>query len=225
LLEDIIVDHYAKLISPLFTRLFVRIGVTPNRVTILMMVSGVIGAVLFALPYIACRVFGLVFIHLWYVLDCSDGEIARITRRFSKFGTEIDYTAHIVNHPLFNLAFTCGLLSMRRYNPQLVLFASILSISAELVSRNLTAFYYMYKLKMSQEISENDDRLFRKACIHIVNLFAIYPNYVILFPLAYIADYLIGTSFAVCYFFLQTALASLLTIWASYKWVRIIVDV
>jgi phosphatidylserine synthase len=190
-----------------------------------MMVAGMIGATLFAIPQIACKVCGLVFIHLWYVLDCSDGETARITKQFSKFGTEIDYTAHVVNHPLFNLAFAYSLVGMRRYNFQLVLFASILSISAELVLRNLIAFFHIYKLKMSQEISKNGDWLFKRICIHLVNFFTVYPNFVLVFPLAYFVDYYSGTSFALYYLFIQTALSSLMAIWISYKWSRMIVNV
>lgn len=224
LVEDVLVDHYAKLISPLFTRLFVRAGITPNRVTVLMMVSGVIGATLFAIPQIACKVCGLAFIHLWYVLDCSDGETARITKQFSKFGTEIDYTAHVVNHPLFNLAFAYSLVGMGRYNLQAILFASILCISAELVLRNLECFWHVYGLKMTTPLSKKDQGGFLPSiCIRIVGFFSIYPNFALIFPLVYFADLYFGTSLAMYYLFIQTLLSSLRAIRGSYKYVRTII--
>src|SRR5580698_4582442 len=73
-MPDVMVDSYAQLISPLLTRLFVKAGTTPNQVTVCMMISGVVGAALFVVPQVFCKVLGLAFMHLWYVLDCSDGE-------------------------------------------------------------------------------------------------------------------------------------------------------
>ena len=101
----VFVDPYATLLSPLVTNVCLRLKLIPNVVTLCMIGSGALGAVFFALPFLWAKILGTVLIHLWYVLDCSDGEVARITKRFSKFGTEIDYTAHVVNHPLFLAAF------------------------------------------------------------------------------------------------------------------------
>ena len=123
-----LIDHYAYLISPLFTGIFVKAGIAPNSVTVLMIAAGMIGAILFAGPQLWLKVYGLLFLHLWYVLDCSDGEVARITGTFSKFGKEMDYTAHLVNHPLFNLAFASSLAALDRSNLRLIVFAAILSM-------------------------------------------------------------------------------------------------
>lgn len=106
----VFVDPYATLLSPFVTKLCLRLRLIPNAVTLGMIGSGIVGAVLFALPFLWGKILGTVFIHLWYVFDCSDGEVARITKRFSKFGTEIDYTAHVVNHPLFLFSFLLTLL-------------------------------------------------------------------------------------------------------------------
>lgn len=94
-------DRYALIISPFITKEMLRMKLRPNIVTLLMMISGIIGAIMFSFDNLALRILGIVFIHLWYVLDCSDGEVARITKIFSRMGKEIDYTAHIINHPYF----------------------------------------------------------------------------------------------------------------------------
>lgn len=220
---DVLVDHYTYLISPFFTQLFVKAGISPNSVTILMMISGAIGACLFSLNPIALKIFGLVLIHLWYVLDCSDGETARITRRFSKFGKEMDYTAHVVNHPLFNLAFAYALVVMGRYDVRLILFASIASVSAELVLRNIVSFSSLYEFKMSSKRPKRDragvlnKSLFQAACF-----FSVYPNFALLFPLAYFADLRFGTSIAIGYLLVHAAVSSLLAIWRSIRWVTLI---
>lgn len=225
-LEEILVDHYAKLLSPLFTKLLIGTKITPNGVTVLMMIAGVVGAVLFAIPSIACKVLGLVFIHVWYVLDCSDGEVARITSTFSRFGTEIDYTAHIVNHPLFNLAFVFSLLGMQRYNPQILYLAAIFCISAELVIRNVIGFRHIYELKMGEGIRGNGNRgTLKKATIHVVNFFTMYPNFALVFPLVYLADRRFGTSIAMYYLLIHTSMSTLLAVRASYQWTRTIATI
>jgi phosphatidylglycerophosphate synthase len=164
-----LIDHYAYLISPLFTRIFVKAGIVPNTVTVLMIAAGVIGAILFAGPQLWLKVYGLLFLHLWYVLDCSDGEVARITGTFSKFGKEMDYTAHLVNHPLFNLAFASSLASLEPSNLRLILFVAILSISAELVLRHLLSLQGIYEVKMGVTIGARGKRgMFTKSLLLVV---------------------------------------------------------
>lgn len=224
-MEPVLVDYYAKLISPVLTNILFKAGVAPNTVTVLMMLSGFLGAALFALPQIGIKAVGLLFIHAWYVLDCSDGEVARITRCFSSFGNEIDYTAHMVNHPLFNLAFAYSLVGMGRWNSRVLLFVAILSISAELVLRNLCLFHYLYDIKMGTNLAVMRENRgpFRKLASHAVGFFSIYPNFVLLFPLTYFADHYFGTSISFYYLFLQTAVSTLAAVRTSCKWVSVIV--
>jgi phosphatidylserine synthase len=218
--EPILADYYAKAISPAFTRYFVGAGVSPNAVTVLMMVFGVLGAILFALPHTLSKVCGLVFIHLWYVMDCSDGEVARISKRFSKFGTELDYTAHIVCHPLFCLAFAYSLISLGRYNSQMILVVSLAGISADLVQRNLTAFLHVYALKMGEGTwTENRSGRVKRIAIHVITTFSIYPNFALLFPIAYFIDCTCGTSIALGYLLIQTVISVLVAARGTVKWI------
>ena len=219
-IEPIIVDHYAKLLSPFFTIVFVRLGVIPNIVTVLMMASGIVGAALFALPMTAAKVSGIIFIHLWYVLDCSDGEVARITRRFSKMGTEIDYTAHLVCHPLFNLAFAWNLISLHRYNTELVLFLAVIGISAELMLRNLIALRTLFEVKVGisgvPECVTGIIRLRR----FIAQTFYTYPNFCLLVPILLLLDLHSGLSSALMYLLVQTSISALAAAWGYVIWIR-----
>jgi phosphatidylglycerophosphate synthase len=224
--EDIVVDYYAKVISPLITPALVKAKITPNKVTVLMMIVGVVGAALFAVPQIICKAIGLLFIHLWYVLDCCDGEVARITKTFSKFGTEIDFTAHVVNHPLFNIAFVLALVGMSRYDTKFLLSVSIVCISAEMVLRNLMGFAHIYDLKIDKGAAVGRKTgLLKDAAVQFVNLFTMYPNFVLVFPVVYFVDWRFGTSIAVWYLLIQTVMSSLLAIWTSSKWIARIVSV
>jgi phosphatidylglycerophosphate synthase len=221
--EDILVDYYAKTLSPLFTRIFVANGVAPNSVTILMIAFGIVGACVFAIPAIWCKVCGLILIHLWYIVDCSDGEVARITKRFSKFGTELDFTAHVVCHPLFNLAFTIGLIGLGRHTTVTILFVSLLSISAELMLRNQLAFQQIYSLKMQAPYGAPGKRpILRQIAVTLLNAFSMYPNFALVFPILFLVDCFSGTSIAFYYMCLHTAISWLVAVRASILWVKVI---
>jgi len=226
LVEPVLVDHYAKLISPIFTNLFFEAGLAPNTVTVLMMCTGFVGAALFAMPLLGLKACGVFFIHTWYVLDCSDGEVARITKRFSKFGNEIDYTAHMVNHPLFNLAFVWSLIGLDRWNSRLILLVAIFAISAELVLRNLCVFHYIYDSKVGTNAAavRTHRSFLNNLASCVVGFFSIYPNFVLVFPLTYFVDFFLGTSLSFYYLLIQTIVSSLSAVRTSYKWVSAIVS-
>jgi len=220
-IEPVLVDHYAKLLSPLLTPWFVRFGIIPNVVTVFMMISGIIGAALFAVPLLWAKVAGLVFIHLWYVLDCCDGEVARITRRFSRMGTEIDYTAHLVNHPLFNIAFAVSLIQLHRYSTPLILFIAIISISAELMLRNLLALRSILDFKSgSAPQVQEPDSVWPLAKRTVARFLSLYPNFALAFPVVVLADVCFGTSFAIYSLFAQTLISGLAAAKGYLGWVR-----
>lgn len=219
-IEPVLVDHYAKLLSPFLTPFFVRFGIIPNVVTVFMMVSGIIGAAFFALPPLWAKIAGLVFIHLWYVLDCCDGEVARITRRFSRMGTEIDYTAHLINHPLFNLAFALSLIQLHRYSTTLILFVAIVSISAELMLRNLLTLRSIFDLKIGAIASPQAvDGPVTRARRLITHLFALYPNVALILPILFILDRSLGTSFSLYCLLAQILFSALVVLRGYLGWV------
>ena len=219
-LEPVLSDYYAKLWSPLFTQMSVALQLTPNTVTLLMMLSGVLGAGLFALPFLACKAGGTALIHLWYVLDCSDGEVARITRQFSKFGKELDYMAHVLNHPLFNLAFTFSVLGLKRYEPQTVLLVGILSISAELAIRNILGFQHVFALKMGAGPGEGPKGPLRLLAMHASSALSTYSNLAMLFPVLFLVDAWRGTSLAFPYLVLHTGVSILMAAYMGIRWTR-----
>jgi len=67
-----------------------RRGFSPNQVTVLALCVGVAAAAAFATGDRAGYIVGAVLVYLSFVLDCVDGQLARYTRRYSKFGAYID---------------------------------------------------------------------------------------------------------------------------------------
>jgi len=97
--------RFSRHVSIYLTAVFVRLGVTANQVTGAMLVVG-FGSFLCALPHVLyLNVGSLVLFLLFHILDCSDGEVARWTKRCSNGGVYLDYAAHVAcNCPLLAAA-------------------------------------------------------------------------------------------------------------------------
>jgi hypothetical protein len=67
-----------------------RRGITPNQVTIASMAIGVLAALGFATGERWGLVTGAVLLQVAFMTDCVDGQLARYTRQFSKFGAWLD---------------------------------------------------------------------------------------------------------------------------------------
>ncbi|MCB0280245.1 MAG: CDP-alcohol phosphatidyltransferase family protein, partial [Calditrichaeota bacterium] len=67
-----------------------RLPITPNQITFLAMLSGIIAGYFYSLGDTSSFVWGAIFYGLSNVLDCSDGMIARIKNNGTKVGRIID---------------------------------------------------------------------------------------------------------------------------------------
>ena len=103
-------EPYAKYvvrpISILFTWLFVRTPISANQVTILQEILGVVGAILFGYGRF---VLGSIFLQLGYILDCSDGEVARWKNQSSESGKFLDLIGHMIVIPFYYFGLGLGL--------------------------------------------------------------------------------------------------------------------
>jgi phosphatidylglycerophosphate synthase len=83
------------LVDPLASRLVVttanRTSITPNQLTVLGFILGVIASVLFWVASPWALVLGAGCFHLSFVLDCMDGKIARLKGTGSLLGGWLDY--------------------------------------------------------------------------------------------------------------------------------------
>jgi phosphatidylglycerophosphate synthase len=88
---------YMRRLSPYATLMFVRGGWSPNGVTVAFIVSGVAAGVLAAVPGLAAAFGVFLLIQLYLLFDCSDGELARYTGRFSSTGVFLDRMGHYIS--------------------------------------------------------------------------------------------------------------------------------
>lgn len=163
------------LVSPYFTSLFIRRGISPNTVTLLMIILGVMGSVLLALPHLFSMSLGVICLWGWFVMDCSDGEVARITKQFSKYGREMDYIAHLICHPLLNLSVFLYYYQ-KGYDLFVLALIAISFISLELVNRSIIVID-IYNSSSCYGIIPKFN-----ICKYLFHQLLYYPNFVLFFP-------------------------------------------
>jgi len=97
-LEGFVDRYFNRVLSRRFTRIFLALGLSPNSVTALATIVGLISAVGFALGTYAAGLAAALLFQLAAVIDCCDGEIARLTFTESPFGAWLDIAMDNVVH-------------------------------------------------------------------------------------------------------------------------------
>ncbi len=147
-------NWYGKKVSRKFsiyyTKFFILFNITPNQVTWLMFFSGILGAFLFAFPSLITAIIAFFVFQSWLILDCSDGEVARLTGKKSLYGPYIDRLNHIVTDLflLFSLGFKVFYITGDTLYLFLGALLSILNIFSRLlfnVINNIIVEYKVYK--------------------------------------------------------------------------------
>jgi phosphatidylglycerophosphate synthase len=85
---------YMRKLSPAATWVFARLGWSPNAVTVAFIVCGIAAGVVIAFGGLATAIAGAVLIQAYLMFDCSDGELARWSKRFSATGIYLDGVGH-----------------------------------------------------------------------------------------------------------------------------------
>ncbi|MFJ4093478.1 CDP-alcohol phosphatidyltransferase family protein [Kitasatospora sp. NPDC089913] len=89
---------YMRRISLRITRVLSTVTViTPNGLTYLMMLTGILAGAALIVPGIAGAVLAAVLIQLYLLLDCVDGEVARWRRQTSLTGVYLDRVGHYMS--------------------------------------------------------------------------------------------------------------------------------
>ncbi len=99
--EDWFDYHVVRPIGYLWAKLFAKLGMHPNTVTIISMIIGAASCFFFAhgsYHYEQCaglwlNIIGILLLFWAYVYDCTDGQLARMTGKKSKLGRILDGAA------------------------------------------------------------------------------------------------------------------------------------
>ncbi|MFF3582374.1 CDP-alcohol phosphatidyltransferase family protein [Streptomyces mirabilis] len=81
---------YMRSLSLRVTRLMLSTRVSPNQITTVMVFAGVLSGVALVVPGLGGAVLSVLFMQLYLLLDCVDGEVARWRRQFSPLGVYLD---------------------------------------------------------------------------------------------------------------------------------------
>ncbi len=124
-------------LSRVLTRGLVALGVTPNTISVLSVIIGLVGAWCWARASVGGALLGLALYLLSVVLDHSDGEVARLTFAESRLGAWLDTLGDTLVHA--SGAVALGLAAQRLEGTGLLYggLAAIGFIASALVSKTL----------------------------------------------------------------------------------------
>lgn len=77
-------------LSFIFTFIFINCGSSAWTASIISVFTAVLGSAFIAVDNMVFRIIGVILIELWLVLDCVDGNIARVKKTSSEMGEFID---------------------------------------------------------------------------------------------------------------------------------------
>jgi phosphatidylglycerophosphate synthase len=95
---------YIRRLSPYATRVFLRLGLSPDAVTWLFVLTGIAAAALLGVDGLLPAIGAVVLIQLQILLDCSDGEVARWQGRSSPRGIYLDRIGHYLTEAALPIA-------------------------------------------------------------------------------------------------------------------------
>lgn len=96
-----------KLSKPM-TAVALKLGISPNSITLISFAVGLLAAGSFALGDRWALVIGAILLQLSLIIDCVDGEVARATRRFSALGAWLDASTDRVKEYLAYAGLAAG---------------------------------------------------------------------------------------------------------------------
>lgn len=96
---------YMRKFSPYLSKIFLRLNVSPTQVTWLMVFTGWLASWALTNPLLWGAILAFVLAQLQMLLDCSDGEVARVSKRFNPAGIFVDRIGHYTTESFLAVAF------------------------------------------------------------------------------------------------------------------------
>ncbi|MGP3982363.1 CDP-alcohol phosphatidyltransferase family protein [Streptomyces sp. KR80] len=96
---------YMREVSLRWTRHLVNTRISPNQLTHLMVVAGVLAGAALLVPGLPGALLGALLIQLYLLLDCVDGEVARWRKQTSITGVYLDRIGHYLSEAALLVGF------------------------------------------------------------------------------------------------------------------------
>ena len=158
--ENYVDQLFFRPVGFLIAKLMSKTPVTPNAVTIISIFIGAAAGPLFYLNTIHCTLFGIFCLLFANLLDCVDGQLARLTNKRSKIGRILDGLAGNI---WFTLIYVFLALRLKNeYGTWLFFIPAVLSGLSHLVQANITDYYktlhlYFVSKEKGQEFQKCDE--------------------------------------------------------------------
>lgn len=144
--------HVYRWFSTPFTYIFVKLGISPNAITISSSLLCLASFYFLSLGSYLHMLIGLLFLALFKVFDMSDGEVARIQGRTSIEGIFFDRLTHYVFGISVGLGFGIGLYRMHQNEIYIILgFVLSLALILENAVRDLIRLFLAQGAKKPQK--------------------------------------------------------------------------
>lgn len=117
-------------------KLLLYTHLTANQVTVIWIIGQIIAALFVASGDYLTMVFALLAFQAFFVIDCSDGIIARYKKQFTLNGIYLDYLGHYITNPL--LLICLGIGAARAYQEIAYLFMGVLAALLFLFNKAIT---------------------------------------------------------------------------------------
>lgn len=106
--EGFVDRFFNRKISRWFTRIFLTVGLSPNAITVLAALVGLVSAVGFGIGTYSAGIAAALLFQLAAIIDCCDGEVARLTFTESPFGAWLDIAMDNVVHMAIFVGIAVG---------------------------------------------------------------------------------------------------------------------
>ncbi len=103
--------YFNRKVSAWLSRLFLALRLSPNAITMVATAIGLLAAAVFARGSYAAGLVGAVLFQLSAIVDCCDGEVARLTFTESPFGEQLDIMTDNVVHMAIFAGISWGVFS------------------------------------------------------------------------------------------------------------------
>ncbi len=146
--EGFVDRMFNRRLSPFFTKMFLSLHMSPNMITLVATLIGLVSAACFASGSYTAGLIGAVLFQLSAVIDCCDGEVARLTFAESPFGAKLDiWLDNLVHMAIFaGIAYGAYSHPPAEIDAQVFLWAGAAAILANAVS-----FWGVTQLAVRQE--------------------------------------------------------------------------
>jgi len=107
--EGFVDRYFNRKVSRWFTRLFLAMGLSPNSITVLAGLIGLVASAGFGMGTYGAGIVAALLFQLAAVIDCCDGEVARLTFTESPFGAWLDIVLDNIVHMAIFAGIAVGL--------------------------------------------------------------------------------------------------------------------